>query len=319
MATKKNAKKATETETPETPAEAPTVINEATENKVKVLDRSAIKVDHAQNARNFGKPVDPDEPEIIELAQSIGDQGLLEPLIVEPLGEGEYGLIAGFRRITACDLAKLGRIPCTIKEPANNVERRLLNAIENCQREDLTPAELAWTLKAMKVEAKDAGQKLTNDDMANMIHKSKAHVGNLIRCAENLIAPIAKAFRGEAGLSMRLEDAVRFAGMSKDDQRTAWEAYMDRIKARGEGGGDSKGKRDDGKKKMPRREKIEELFDDLGVAEEIKIAGQWVKFSQVHHDGARAALRWVLGMTSSAVVRPTRAEIRAAKEQEDDE
>ncbi len=115
-------------------------------------------------------------PEALEeLAASIQSQGIIQPIVVRPLEFGGYEIIAGERRWRAARQAGLKQVPCLIKR----VEDRAAIAmalIENIQREDLNVIEEAQALERLQDEFK-----LTHQQVADVIGKSRATVSNLLR------------------------------------------------------------------------------------------------------------------------------------------
>ena len=89
------------------------------------------------------------EETINELAESIKQVGLLEPIIVKPLMDEKYEIVAGHRRFLACARAGLKKIPCIVKE-MNEQEAFLVSAIENLQREDLSAVEEAAIVRELR-------------------------------------------------------------------------------------------------------------------------------------------------------------------------
>jgi ParB family chromosome partitioning protein len=119
------------------------------------------------------KDVSPDALE--ELSASIQSQGIIQPIIVRPVGQGMYEIIAGERRWRAAKLAGLKLVPCLVKK----VEDRTAIAmalIENIQREDLNAIEEAQALERLQDEFE-----LTHQQVADVIGKSRATVSNLLR------------------------------------------------------------------------------------------------------------------------------------------
>ncbi len=115
-------------------------------------------------------------PEALEeLSASIQSQGIIQPIVVRPLDMGDYEIIAGERRWRAAKQAGLKRVPCLIKL----VEDRAAIAmalIENIQREDLNAIEEAQALERLQDEFK-----LTHQQVADVIGKSRTTVSNLLR------------------------------------------------------------------------------------------------------------------------------------------
>ncbi len=113
------------------------------------------------------------EESLAELAQSIREKGLLQPLIVRPLGEG-YELVAGERRYRAALMAGLEEVPVLIKDLSDG-EALELALIENLQREDLSPVEEARGYQAL-VE-----MGLTQEEIARRVGKARSTVTNALR------------------------------------------------------------------------------------------------------------------------------------------
>lgn len=110
-----------------------------------------------------------------ELTQSITSKGLIQPVIVRPLEDGLYELIAGERRWRAAKQAGLQKIPAVIRSAASE-EAIELALIENIQRQDLNPIETALAYQQM-VEAHD----LSHDEVADRVGKDRSSVTNHLR------------------------------------------------------------------------------------------------------------------------------------------
>ena len=124
----------------------------------------------------------PDQPrtnfkkeELEELAASIEREGLLQPILVRPLGESSYQIIAGERRWQACKLIGLERVPVRIKE-ANEEQALELALVENIQRSDLNPIEEAYGYRRLMER-----QKLTQAELAQMLSKGRSTIANALR------------------------------------------------------------------------------------------------------------------------------------------
>ena len=115
-----------------------------------------------------------DDEKLKELAASIKEQGVIQPIIVHRSGSG-YQLIAGERRWRASRLAGLKTIPALVKE-ATKRELLEMALIENIQREDLNPLEAAEAYKRLQDEFK-----LTQDDLAKRVGKERSTVTNFLR------------------------------------------------------------------------------------------------------------------------------------------
>ena len=120
-----------------------------------------------------------DEGALNELAQSIREQGVMQPILVRPTDDGDgqkvYEIIAGERRWRAAKLAGLKEVPVIIRKLSNQqiVE---ISLIENIQREDLNPIEEAQAYKRLLTEFH-----LKQDEVAERVSKSRAAVTNSIR------------------------------------------------------------------------------------------------------------------------------------------
>lgn len=116
-----------------------------------------------------------DEDGLKDLAQSIKQQGLLQPIVVRELSKDRYEIVAGERRWRACQLAGLDRIPVVIKQ-LDDESTMAVALIENLQREDLNPMEEAYALARLKEEFN-----LTHDQVAKAVGKSRPAVSNFLR------------------------------------------------------------------------------------------------------------------------------------------
>ena len=112
------------------------------EEKVVTLPLSSVIPDEGQHRKTFSNDT------LIELAESIRQHGILQPLLVSPLTNGKYKIIAGERRYRAASIAALTEVPVLIRDVSgqNAAEMAL---IENLQREDLNPMEEAGGYDAL--------------------------------------------------------------------------------------------------------------------------------------------------------------------------
>lgn len=125
---------------------------------------------------NKDQPRDLFEPQPLqELADSIRENGLLQPIVVRQTEGGTYQIVAGERRWRACRLAGLTEIPAVIVE-ADTARTMELALIENLQREDLTPIEVANGYKALMEQ-----YGLTQEEVAKRLGKSRPAVSNSVR------------------------------------------------------------------------------------------------------------------------------------------
>ncbi len=110
-----------------------------------------------------------------ELAESIKAQGIMQPIVVRPLGSNRYEIIAGERRWRAAQIAGLGEIPALIRDVPDEAAIAMA-LIENIQREDLNPIEEAIALSRLQKEFE-----LTQQEVAEAIGKSRTAVANILR------------------------------------------------------------------------------------------------------------------------------------------
>lgn len=116
-----------------------------------------------------------DEAKISELAQSVAEHGVLQPLIVRETESGRFEIIAGERRYRAAKIAQLRTIPCMVMNLVT--EQALAVAlVENIQREDLNPIEEAFAYKRLKETLK-----LSQEEIAERVGKERASVANVMR------------------------------------------------------------------------------------------------------------------------------------------
>ncbi len=116
-----------------------------------------------------------DEEALEELARSIAARGLIQPVVVRPLGPGRYQLVAGERRWRAAQRARLHEIPAIVRA-LDDREVTALALIENLQREDLNPIEEARAYHRLSEQ-----EGMTQQDIATFVDKSRSHVANLMR------------------------------------------------------------------------------------------------------------------------------------------
>ena len=134
--------------------------------KLKIMD---IEPNRDQPRKIF------DEDALAELADSIAKHGVIQPLLVRPMPDGSYQLVAGERRWRASRMAGLTEVPVVIKELSDD-EAMSLALIENLQREDLNAIEEAQGIKALMDTLS-----LTQDEAAERVGKSRPAVANALR------------------------------------------------------------------------------------------------------------------------------------------
>lgn len=129
-----------------------------------------------------------DEAALKELAQSIKEKGLIQPIVVVKR-DGYYELVSGERRTRAARLAKLREVPAIVRE-YDERDRAEIALIENIQREDLSKIEEALAYRALMDEFE-----LTQEQMSKKVGKSRAHIANTVRLLD--LSRAAKAYLEE--------------------------------------------------------------------------------------------------------------------------
>jgi ParB family transcriptional regulator, chromosome partitioning protein len=140
-----------------------------TEEAVRTLPLTSLHPNRFQPRSRF------DEPAIHELAESIRAQGIVQPLVVTPEGEG-YAIIAGERRWRAARRAGLENVPVVIREVKDDRELLELALVENLQRSDLNPMEESEAYAALQEKFG-----LSQEEVATRVGKARTTVTNALR------------------------------------------------------------------------------------------------------------------------------------------
>ena len=148
-----------------------------TENTVTKLTLSLVDPKSDQPRKHF------DKQSLEELARSIEENGLLQPILVREYANGRYQIIAGERRFRASKIAGLTEIPAIILDKDDRKVAEIA-LIENIQREDLNPIEEAMAFKSL---AEEYG--LTQEELSEKVGKSRSAIANSVRLLD-LPAPI---------------------------------------------------------------------------------------------------------------------------------
>ena len=135
-----------------------------------------------------------DEASLAELAESIKARGVIQPIVVRPVGPDQYEILAGERRWRAARLAGLQQVPAVVRDVPDEAALGI-GLIENIQREDLNPLEEANGLKRLIDEFK-----LTHEQVATAIGRSRAGVTNLLRLLD--LAPAVQALVQKGAIDM---------------------------------------------------------------------------------------------------------------------
>lgn len=139
------------------------------ENQISNLRISLVDPKSDQPRKYF------DAEALEELADSIRENGLLQPILVREYGAGRYQIIAGERRFRASKLAGLDEIPAIVLDKDDKAAAQIA-LIENIQREDLNPIEEAMAYRAL---AREYG--MTQEDLAEKVGKSRPAIANAMR------------------------------------------------------------------------------------------------------------------------------------------
>jgi len=138
-------------------------------NKSLTLKISELEPNHNQPRKDF------DEKALTELAESIKQHGLIQPILVRPLMGGGYQIVAGERRYRASRMAGLTEVPVTIRDLTEE-ETMEIALIENLQRENLNPLEEALGYQSLMEE-----YDLSQEEVAQAVGKSRPAVANTLR------------------------------------------------------------------------------------------------------------------------------------------
>jgi ParB family chromosome partitioning protein len=135
-----------------------------------------------------------DQAALAELADSIREQGVIQPILVRPAADGRFEILAGERRWRAAALAGLTRVPVLVRDVPDRTAAAMA-LIENIQREDLNPLEQALGLKRLVDEFG-----LTHEEAARAIGSSRSQASNLLRLLG--LAPSVQALLREKRIDM---------------------------------------------------------------------------------------------------------------------
>jgi ParB family transcriptional regulator, chromosome partitioning protein len=167
------------------------------------------------------------------LAGSIGSVGLLQPLIVRPIEDGRYELVAGERRWRAAQKAGIDRVPAVIRTSPED-ERLQAALIENMVREDLNPVEEARACASL---VDDLG--ISKEELARRVGRSRAAISNLIRLLDLPDSALTLLERGElteghGRAILQVSDQDRRARLAKQAASEGW-SVRDTERRAGEG------------------------------------------------------------------------------------
>ena len=153
----------------------------------KLINISQLHPGEFQPRHNFN------DATLNELASSIRQHGLLQPILVRPKSDGSYEIVAGERRWRAAQIAQIHEVPVIIRELDDDTTLEIA-LIENLQREDLNPIDEGRALKQL---ADEFGY--SNEDIADKVGKSRSYVANMIRLTD--LAPVVMSMVTQGKLS----------------------------------------------------------------------------------------------------------------------
>ena len=180
----------------------------AVEDQAKAISLSItdIQPNRAQPRKQF------DDGALADLASSIAQHGVLQPLLVRPMSDGGYQLVAGERRWRAARMAGLTEVPVVVRE-LTDLETTQFALIENLQRQDLNPMEEAYGYQTLMEE-----YGMTQEETAHVVNKSRPAVANALRLL---------------GLPREIADLVRHGALSAGHARAllSFETPMEQQQA----------------------------------------------------------------------------------------
>ncbi len=184
----------------------------------RTLRISEIEPNRKQPRQEF------DEASIAELADSIRQHGLIQPIVVRPMG-AVYQIVAGERRWRACRMLGMSEVPVIIKEFTDE-ETAQIALIENIQRQDLNPVEEAMAYRSLMDE-----YGMTQEELSKAVGKSRSAIANAVRLL-NLPDEIVEMLR-KGKLSAGQAKAIAAAGSEENMLELARLAEKGKVTVRG--------------------------------------------------------------------------------------
>ncbi len=249
--------------------------------ELRELPLELIVANPAQPRRRF------DQEALLALAGSLGERGVLQPVLVRPKAGGTYELVAGERRWRAAQIAGLEKIPALVR-PREDAEALELALIENMAREDLSPIEEARACEALVEELG-----LTREQVGRRVGRSRVAVSNLVRLLDlpdeviELLQDGALS-EGHGRALLLAEDHGARASLARTAVQEGWSVRTAEARARecnaGEGG--ANGAHERRKRAHPDQEQAaREIADALAAA-----LGAEVQVKATRDGGYRAEL-----------------------------
>jgi ParB family chromosome partitioning protein len=213
-----------------------------------------------------------DEDALQALADSLGERGVLQPVLVRPKAGGTYEIVAGERRWRAAQLAGLKQIPALVR-PRDDAEAIELALIENMAREDLSPIEEARACAALVEELG-----LTREEVGRRVGRSRVAVSNLVRLLDlpdeviELLQDGALS-EGHGRALLLVEDHSARAGLARKAQGEGWSVRTVETQARTLNAASGSPRTPDGRRKRmtgelhpDQQQAAQEIADALGGA-----------------------------------------------------
>ena len=182
------------------------ILETTKESDIREISVDEIRTNPYQPRKTFNQEA------LEELAESIKNYGVFQPIIVKPSIKG-YDLVAGERRLRASKMAGLSTIPAIVKEFSDEMMREIA-LLENLQRENLSAIELAWAYKGI-IDSMHIRQ----EDLASKLGKSRSHITNMIgllRLPEDVQNMILdnKLSMGHARVLSKIEDDSKISELA---------------------------------------------------------------------------------------------------------
>ena len=150
------------------------IVSPDSPSRIKETEQTQIQIDLI-DANPWQPRTDFEEEALQELAESIKIHGLIQPITVRKMGNNRYQLIVGERRLRASKMAGLTELPAYIRT-ANDMQMLEMGLIENIQRHDLNPIEVALSFQRLLVECN-----IRQDDLSTVVFKSRSVISNHLR------------------------------------------------------------------------------------------------------------------------------------------
>lgn len=252
------------------------VDNDTKDSGSIMLRISEIEPNKDQPRKHF------DEDALIELADSIRQHGVIQPLLVRPLDNGSYQLVAGERRWRASRMAGLLEVPVVIKDLSDH-EAMEIALIENLQRKDLNAIE-----EALGYEQLMEQYGMTQEKVAERVGKSRPAVANALRLL-NLPSPVMDMIKsgdvsaGHARALLKLDDENEIVEIAQKIQKGRY-SVRDIEKLTGK-------KQEARREEIKEKEQTDHFFKELELAMETEL-GRKIKISVSKKDQGKLEIEF---------------------------